>query len=227
MTKTMQPTTNWTYLDAEYQRILPMLEKLSDDEKAPIAAAEDAFFAQKDYAPLVAICRRYAPEAFSQPIEHLYGEYRVDLKWALWSADAEYWTEHQATDALEAMKLALAGEGTAVIYTAPRKEIRFGTVVVTKSKAEVDFKAVWDSPNDLADDESQVQPISEWFEEYDGDPDDPIGAHVTRTIEAGDLETILRKVDECEADLLAEEKDRSEAFDEFKKSLGKSSADED
>ena len=59
--------------------------------------------------------------------------FAVDLKWSLWSAAEEYWEEY-APEALAHLREGFAGAfedgGTIVIHTAPRKEIKYGTVTI-------------------------------------------------------------------------------------------------
>lgn len=81
----------------------------------------------------------------------------VDLKWALWSADVDYWREHapQTTEHLIAAFNGAFDEfgDTLVIHTAPRKEIRFGTVTIDPKAnlVVVEFRAEFD------DDEPQYE----------------------------------------------------------------------
>ena len=52
-------------------------------------------------------------------------EVEIDLKWILWTTDESIWTDY----APEAWALLQAYPEELTIHTAPRKEIRFGTVV--------------------------------------------------------------------------------------------------
>ena len=75
----------------------------------------------------------------------------VDLKWALWSREQCHWTEY-APGAWGRMAGAFNGTHPPVrIVTAPRKEIRYGTVTVRKGRAEGTFTCEWDSVVALAD----------------------------------------------------------------------------
>ena len=75
----------------------------------------------------------------------------VDLKWSCWSIDEGYWKEY-APGIFDRMLKAWKGEsGPVTIVTAPRKEIRYGTVTISKGEAEGHFCAEWDSIEELAD----------------------------------------------------------------------------
>jgi hypothetical protein len=76
--------------------------------------------------------------------------FRVDLKWSCWTV----WDDERWDGAFEFMQGLLPG--TAVtIRTAPRKEIRYGRVIVSRLFpsmwiAEGVFTCGWDDPEDLA-----------------------------------------------------------------------------
>jgi len=63
-------------------------------------------------------------------------EHRVDLKWSLWSEDPGTWEEY-APAALADMEAAAAGGEAVRIYTAPRKEIRYGMVDIPPSGKDI------------------------------------------------------------------------------------------
>lgn len=80
----------------------------------------------------------------------------VDLKWSLWSSDIGFWEERDP----EAAKVLRAFPEKVEIHTAPRKEIRFGRVIMefngdqetaTECRARGSFSECWDEPQDLAD----------------------------------------------------------------------------
>lgn len=132
----------------------------------------------------------------------------LDLKWNLWSRDAETFP----AEALAALQRAFANKAHAVtVYTAPRKEIRFGTVVVTGHSATVDFYTVWDQPHELCSCPEQIDAAWGWFSEG-FDDGSPIGARVTRCVSAHSFKGLLRAIDRLEAELL---KADEEAWAEF------------
>ena len=151
-----------------------------------------------------------------------------DLKWSLWTPRRSAWTERNPayTKMYDAMRDAFNGRRNAVtVYTAPRKEIRFGTVTVSKGKAHVDFRAVWDSPHDQSPtgEQENVDAIHEYFcggLGYDeGDPESPLGARVTKLVRARSFTKLMERIDACETQLLTEEKLAHEAFTEFLKGI--------
>lgn len=75
----------------------------------------------------------------------------VDLKWSCWSVAREYWDEY-APNVWDQMEKAFRGEATPVtINTGPRKEIRYGSVTISKGEASGYFCTEWDDPESLAD----------------------------------------------------------------------------
>lgn len=96
----------------------------------------------------------------AEAFERKQHEHRVDLKWSLWSEHEEHWEEH-APKTLAALKAGiddgnlLEHGGYIRILTAPRKEIRSGTVCIFahegRIKATVEFRQEWDEPYDLAE----------------------------------------------------------------------------
>lgn len=78
-------------------------------------------------------------------------EVRVDLKWSLWIANKESWQDY-APGIVRQMEKAFLGIGRPVLVrTAPRKEIRFGEVLITKGRATGTFACEWDEAHELAD----------------------------------------------------------------------------
>lgn len=75
----------------------------------------------------------------------------VDLKWSLWSKDESTWEERQP-GLLARMEAAFNGTGPKLeITTAPRKEIRYGSVTISKRQAVGTFACEWDDAESLAD----------------------------------------------------------------------------
>jgi len=220
----MAMTLRWKTreLEAEYTKLLPTLEPLyqalPEEEQQKWQDDETTFFAGNPEA-LVARVRGLVPGAFAFDLREPWAAHRVDLKWSLWLKHADAWEERQGAEAVADMRVAFESGGASVVTTAPRKEIRFGQVVVERGRAHADFVAVWDSPADLAPDDASdedVQCVAEWFEEYhDGDPESPVGAHVEEDVEAATFDELMVKIDACEDRLLEEEKERSKSFDEF------------
>ncbi len=86
-----------------------------------------------------------------KPEAELSGEVNVDLKWSLWSQDQKLWEEY-APGIWERMRDAFLGKtGPLVIRTAPRKEIHFGTVTVSRGAANGVFTTEWDDVEGLAE----------------------------------------------------------------------------
>src|SRR5512137_184625 len=149
---------------------------------------------------------------------------RVDLKWSLWSADPDYWEEHDGGEVLAAMRAALAGGDVVEVVTAPRKEIKFGRVLVGEGRANVSFRSEWDSISDLlgelGEDTASVEMATEWFLDQGlllyGEP---CGAHVQEQIQARCLEDLLARVDELEERLDKEDRATAERFARFRLEL--------
>lgn len=148
----------------------------------------------------------------------------VDLKWSLWSADRDHW-EECAKDAYDRIAKAFTGEAPPVcVYTAPRKEIRYGTVVIEKNKARVTFQAGWDDPlyqvpSEIPEDkhEQAAEAITEWHRDRYGfiDSETPAGAVVEGVVVDGDFKSFMQSIDDYEHMLQERESDESDAFDEF------------
>lgn len=158
---------------------------------------------------------------------------KLDLKLSLWGADRRYWEEQGCGDTYTALEAAFSGAVPAfTVYTAPKKEIRFGTVTVSKGRATVDFRTVWDSPRchvpehveagEAADAAADI--IHDYFCDYEGydegDPESPIGARVTRTLQKRPRESFrafMGRIDKCEDELLKVESEHSLAFERWLK----------
>ena len=78
-------------------------------------------------------------------------ELRVDLKWSCWTTDKGIWDEY-APGVWDRMAAAFNGTaGPVRVMTGPRKETRYGSVLVSKGGAEGHFVCMWDELNELAD----------------------------------------------------------------------------
>jgi hypothetical protein len=76
---------------------------------------------------------------------------QVDLKWSCWIVDEGVWNEY-APGVWERMRQAWSGEaGPVTINTGPRKEIRYGSVTISKGRAAGYFCTEWDGVEELAD----------------------------------------------------------------------------
>lgn len=159
--------------------------------------------------------------------------FNIDFKWSLWMSDMSVWD----AETREASKLAFAGEGAPVIiHTAPRKEIRYGTVVISQGKANVEFYAVWDSPIDLIPENCPKKWKKKMKEEietyftfgygfYDGG-ENPIGASVQNEVTASTFEELLQKIDTHEEELLELERESSKEFHAYCESILKNGGEE-
>ena len=117
-------------------------------------------------------------------------EFRIDLKWSLWSADIEHFEEY-APETLKHLKAGFDGAFAeygdyVVIVTAPRKEIRYGKVTIDPKtdRVTVTFRAEWDD-----DQEEQGVWESDEFE-------------LPET-----LEEFMKLVDDAEARLIEKERE--------------------
>lgn len=69
----------------------------------------------------------------------------VDLTWSLWTASEGHFREQAGDEAVDRMRAAFDGtQGPVLIVTVPRKEIRFGHVLIGKGCATVHFFADYD-----------------------------------------------------------------------------------
>jgi hypothetical protein len=92
--------------------------------------------------------RRDGPEASRRS----QSDFSVDLGRPLWSKDKAYW-EERAPGVWEKLSLRPPGE-TLEVSSAPRKEVRYGTVRISRGEdgtwgAHVHFVTEWDSPENL------------------------------------------------------------------------------
>jgi hypothetical protein len=150
--------------------------------------------------------------------------FNVDLKWSLWKTDLDGWRDvkdENDVSIVSAAKQAFDGSETEVIIrTAPQKEIRYGSVHISKGTANVSFCVVWDSPYDLVPANCPnkfrrkiVRKMETFFTEGDGYHEDrPIGAIVNETITAITFQELMEKIDECESTLIEQEETNSKLF---------------
>lgn len=160
-------------------------------------------------------------------------EFSVDLKWSLWSIEKSYWNEYQSYNSentpedlclWDIMEQAFLGKSDPVtIYTAPWKEIRYGTVIISEGKANVTFYTEWDDiceqiPEDIAHDydkcESFIKFFNFWFESSIGFMDSsPLGAWINKSITANTFKELMEKIDKEEDALIIDEYKNSAKFD--------------
>jgi len=145
----------------------------------------------------------------------------VDLKWSLWSRDKEFWEARApgVWDTLEGLTPGSALE----IRTAPRKEIRFGSVKIERQEvgwvARGYFESHWDDVEDLGD--TLGVPVEAWeglFETVPRTPSGEPGVGFDFEVQAGSLMEIMVLIDEQEATLLEEEK---RAWNDFESTYSK------
>lgn len=93
-------------------------------------------------------------------------EVSVDLKWSLWSTSADHWQNYcRAGEVWDAMLAAFRGKRPALtVYTSPRKEIRYGEVVVGQGRASGYFYCEWGEPYEVAE-------ALGLFEDFENDDD--------------------------------------------------------
>jgi hypothetical protein len=126
------------------------------------------------------------------------------------------------------MRKAFEGDAPAIkVYTAPRKEIRYGSVLFTRGRAEVDFSFEWDEPYELADfvnehldrpltdeeHEKVSEQIASWLSEHQD------SFRESTELTADTFEELLALIDAVEERLLTAEKELSAEIKEFEKSL--------
>ena len=152
-------------------------------------------------------------------------EYHVDLKWSLWEdADSSIWEEYsEDEDLLPNMAAAFRGEGPAVVvYSAPRKEIRYGTVTISKGEASCQLVSLWDSPpchipEDCPEEfrDEFEESIDLFFSEGEGyweDYEDPIGAKVEQLVKAETFPELMKGIGNLESALYEQEDLSSKDF---------------
>lgn len=86
------------------------------------------------------------------PIQYVKPEtISVDLKWSCWTEDKSVWDEY-APGVYQKMADAFTGKSKPVeINSGPRKEIRYGCIVISKGQATGHFCTEWDDAESLAE----------------------------------------------------------------------------
>ena len=117
-----------------------------------------------------------------------------------------------------------------MIRTAPRKEIRFGSVLVSKGQADVEFSFEWDDPHDLAAsvddrlDDGMSDEEHEWVSglvaDYLAENHCEFRRH--RVLSEDDFGRLMEAIDRVEEELLEGEKDFSNVFDGYVADLAES-----
>lgn len=154
-------------------------------------------------------------------IQRRNDEAKVDLKWSLWSTDKSNWDD-RAPGTWDAMANLEVGE-TFGIFTAPKKEIRYGTVAITRFEeswlAHGYFEETWDSVTDLCD--TLGIPEEQEYEMHEVLPytdSGEVGACRHFDVTAPTFEELMKAVDDEEAKLIEES---HELWEEVEKTYGK------
>jgi len=151
----------------------------------------------------------------------------IDLKWSLWCRHEDD-IEERAPGLVVRMRAAFSGDAPPLlIHTAPRKEIRFGSVHVSKGGAEVEFSFEWDEPHELAasvDDHLAEEMSDEEHDWVSGIVADHLAENYCefrrhRLISEEDFGQLMEAIDAVEDELLEGERSLSAAFDEFVRGL--------
>jgi hypothetical protein len=140
---------------------------------------------------------------------------KVDLTWSLWSLYKDYWEEQApgVWDKIEGLEVGKSIE----IETAPRKEIRYGGVEISRTEtgwqATGQFFAVWDEAEELAEtvgvEEDRIDEVRKVLPVTWEGP----GVDVDIEVEAPTLEELMRLIDKREDVLLEEEKEAWTKFE--------------
>lgn len=142
---------------------------------------------------------------------------KIDLKHSLWSAHPDTWMDHEP-EKYPALVEAIERGERVTVYTAPRKEVRSGTVEVWKTSgtynADVRFHAEWDDAEShlshLGLEESDLERVEAALPRNDnGDP----GISCDDTVTADTFEELLKKIDEIEERLIAVEEEQWTEFE--------------
>jgi hypothetical protein len=129
-------------------------------------------------------------------------EDRIDLKWLLWSAEPERWAERAPNTWKRIEELE---EGDAIeIKTAPRKEIRYGCVTITRTaegyEAEVAFREEWD-PEEVLVDTLGVTDIDAFVRDIPYTHGSP-GVEEVRSVTGTTMASIMAAIDHVEEELI-------------------------
>ena len=175
-----------------------------------------------------------SPEQFMRDEEAAHmppSEIHMDLKWSLWSKYIEDIEER----APEVAKLLRAYPEKLTIYTAPKKEIRYGNVTIecngdaetcTSIRAYGHFYCEWDEPGDLVADldlddgcisDEEHQNRAENIQQALFDMEFP--PRIDFDITAPTLDSILECIDKVENDLLEANEKAWEEMEEWAKSV--------
>ena len=175
-----------------------------------------------------------SPEQFMRDEEAAHtppSEINIDLKFSLWSKHIEDFDER----APECAKLLRAFPESLTIHTAPKKEIRYGTVTIkcngdeqtcTSIRAHGKFYCEWDEPEDLVGDldlddgcisDEEYQNRAENIQQAMFDLDFP--PSIDFDITAPTLDSILECIDNVEDDLLEANEKAWEEMKEWTKSM--------
>jgi hypothetical protein len=135
----------------------------------------------------------------------------VDLKWSLWSKERDYWDDYAPGVWDEIANLPVGH--TIEISTAPRKEIRFGHVQITRESARKwiawgKFKTEWDDLESLAEDlgvEVEHSYDREAFSEVLPYTESGIGVEVGFEVTASSPSALMSKIDKQEEILLEQD----------------------
>ena len=131
---------------------------------------------------------------------------KVDLKWSLWSADKETW-EERAPSVWSQLEEMTPGDSS-TIESAPRKEIRYGSVTIERTSegwtAHGWFDDRWDEIPSLREvlniPEEEEGLLAELLP-YAGEGEP--GIRVDVDVRADTLEELMKEVDEVENELLS------------------------
>lgn len=144
-------------------------------------------------------------------------EVSVDLKWGLWSRDFSTWDDQAPGVLIDLFDALIRGE-TVTIRTAPRKEIRFGSVDIvpdgTRLRAHGSFSAGWDDPRELADGYFIPEELYDAFVASIPFTSSGPGVEIEFDVSADDLEQLFAQIDREEDRLLAKEERASQELDE-------------
>lgn len=153
----------------------------------------------------------------------------VDLKWSLWTLDASYWPPGHYLLLQKAFRDVRDERiNSFTVHTAPRKEIRFGTVTFASDhrwlsvKVSVGFCEHWDETHDILDDFDLVedqevyssldQLIPSCCRCYDGDN----GVDSTITFKARSFAAAMKRIDKHEEKLM---RDSGEAWETVQQAI--------
>jgi hypothetical protein len=160
-----------------------------------------------------------------------YLERRIDLKRSLWSKDRDT-LEGYAPGLVQQIDRALADEERLTLYTAPRKEVRYGMITIDGHEVDVFFRADWDEassqlpripgwPLSFRAQSAAEDAIVGWYREQGGNS---YGENVVRSAETFDprgmsLDEALARIDAVEERLIEREQRLSEEFAAFVEAL--------